>query len=233
MVRGIFAFVQRLFLKRTLDNSVLIDILNVKDQNSFLDALDDSCSGNEHLWSVSNVIRGDTSRYFAEVCVSPYMRTLLTQPQGFKLNSFENSFFAYDSFSRSAEILKIFLSKLPPLYGRKGGEAQLTVDIHSTLSCYGKNIACSIITNSRNVFSSQGYVGLERDTAVRSNDLLLMAHVIDWAYKPIDYFAANDCTLLPGFLHVSVHASWAFINRYTGYGYLQCRPIGSELIMAG
>ncbi|CAO0793121.1 unnamed protein product [Mucor circinelloides] len=64
--------VTRSYLTGTVPHSIIIDITNVLDKKkTFIVDLTTFCKGNTHLWAVSEQIRKENSRLFAEILVSP------------------------------------------------------------------------------------------------------------------------------------------------------------------
>ncbi|KAI8638369.1 hypothetical protein BD408DRAFT_351952, partial [Parasitella parasitica] len=64
--------VTRPYLTGTMAHSIVIDITDVLDKKkAFILDLAVFCEGNTHLWAVSEQIRKDNNRLFAEISVSP------------------------------------------------------------------------------------------------------------------------------------------------------------------
>ncbi|KAG0905678.1 hypothetical protein G6F33_011975 [Rhizopus arrhizus] len=124
------------FVKGTMPDSILFDIIHVDNPTVFYDKFTALCKHREHLWSLEEKLRIDGHRRFAEFVVSPEMATKLCS-EGAKLKSFETHFQVFYSLSIDAEILKISLSGLPRQYGRaNGGAHELRADMIANLSTF-------------------------------------------------------------------------------------------------
>ncbi|CEP18766.1 hypothetical protein [Parasitella parasitica] len=106
--------VARPYLIGTVAHSLVIDITSVLDRKKeFIGALSNFCNGNTHLWSVSELVRKDNQRLFAEISVSPTLYQQFVQVPTLQLENFDEPFMAYPSLSPSANVVKISLTKLP------------------------------------------------------------------------------------------------------------------------
>ncbi|CEP08735.1 hypothetical protein, partial, partial [Parasitella parasitica] len=152
--------VSRPFLTGTVPFSIVIDITNVHDKKKiFLTDLILYCQGNTHLWAVSEQIRRDNNKIFAEISVSPTLYHQFSLDPTLQLASFEEPFMAYPSLSPSAKILKVSLTGLPPQYGRLiGGQDQLKNDMEQNLQRYGAIVDCGFVTGTTGVYAGGGYV---------------------------------------------------------------------------
>ncbi|CEP20203.1 hypothetical protein [Parasitella parasitica] len=153
--------VTRPYLTGTVPHSLVIDITHVLDHKwAFIVDLATFCQGNNHLWAVSEQIRKENNRLYAEISVSPTMYQHFLQDPTLHLENFSESFMAYPSFSPSANILKLSLNKLPHQYVRQDGDAQLRADMHLSLDQFGKLIDCGYVTGGSGIYAGGGYAVL-------------------------------------------------------------------------
>jgi hypothetical protein len=214
--------VARPYLIGTVAHSFVIDITAVLDRKKeFIAALSVFCHGNTHLWSVSELIRKDNERLFAEISVSPSLHQQFLRDPTLQLETFPEPFMAYPSLSPSANVVKLSLSKLPPQYGRQeGGTQQLKEDMHHNLSRYGLLIDCGYVTGGSGIYARGGYAVL----AVESSHVPL-DHSLNWAYHPIDY-SSPACALLPDREQALAFATWAAMPPFCKY----CHSLDHALI---
>ncbi|KAI7908101.1 uncharacterized protein BX663DRAFT_424437, partial [Cokeromyces recurvatus] len=178
----------RPFLTGSFAHSMLIDITIVEDQQKiFLKELDHFCSGKLHLWGVSDKIRKDYSRLFAEIAVSPELYQKFKVEPTFSLPSFPAPFAAYPSLSPSTKIVKVSFSGLPFQYGREsGGSDELFADMPFNLAPFGEVIDCGFVIGSSGLFGGGGYavLALSSDS---ENPNVALTHRLNWSYVPVSY----------------------------------------------
>lgn len=206
----------RPYLKGSFPHSVFIDITNVSNdqQKTFITEFSKFCDDDKHLFAISNKIRQDYARRYAEVKVSPLMyQKLVTNPE-FMLASFYEPFHAYPSLSSSDKIIKVSFTNLPAEYGRaEGGLQQLRDDMSSNLSQYGNILDCGLVKGSTGVYAGGGYAVL----IVQSEHTQALSHSLDWAYHPLDYSITSSCALSKESDSVNVLATWASMPPYCRY----------------
>ncbi|KAL7335026.1 hypothetical protein PS15p_200569 [Mucor circinelloides] len=207
--------VARPFLTGTVAHSLIIDITKVFDrQKEFIVALTLYCDANTHLWAVSEHMRRDNNRVYAEISVSPSMYQQILVNPALQLENFDEPLMAYPTLLPSANIVKLSLSRLlPPQYGRQdGGNQQLRADMHHNLDRFGQLIDCGYVTGG-------GYAVL----AVDANKHETLLHSFNWAYHPID---CSSGELLTEQDHILSLATWAAMPPYCKY----CHSMGHSLI---
>ncbi|EPB89320.1 hypothetical protein HMPREF1544_03829 [Mucor circinelloides 1006PhL] len=183
-------------------HSIIIDITNVLNKmKTFILDLATFCESNAHLWAVSEQIRKENGRLFAEISVSPSMYQIFLQNPTLKLENFDAPFMAYPSLSPSTNIVKLSLHKLPSQYGRQNGDEQLQNDMHFNFDQFRKLIDC----------------GYGKHTA--------LTHAFNWTYNPVDYSSPSG-DLLQTQEQVLVFATWAVMPPYCKY----CHSMNHALI---
>ncbi|KAL9551516.1 hypothetical protein PS6_004973 [Mucor atramentarius] len=176
--------VTRPYLTGTVSHSITIGITNALDKKkAFIVDLATFCGGNTHLWTVSEQIRKENSRLFAEISVSPSMYNQFLQNPTLKLENFDEPFIAYPSLSPSANMIKLSLHKLSPQYGQQNGDVQLRNDMHFNLDQFGKLIDCGYVTGGSGIYAGSGYALL----AVEKGQYTALNHAFNWTYNPVDY----------------------------------------------
>ncbi|CEP20020.1 hypothetical protein [Parasitella parasitica] len=120
--------------------SVMANLPNPKSHgkhDTFTDSADNlsvdrfTQRGNTHLWAVSEQIRRDNNKIFAEISVSPTLYHQFCLDPTLQLAFFEEPFMAYPSLSPSAKILQ--------------------------LQRYGATVECGFITGTTGVYAGGGY----------------------------------------------------------------------------
>ncbi|KAL9536447.1 hypothetical protein MBANPS3_012644, partial [Mucor bainieri] len=204
--------VARPYLTGTVAHSILIDITAVFDrQKEFIVALNLYCTTNTHLWAVSEQMRRDNNRIYAEISVSPTKYKQMIANPALELENFDKPLMAYPTLSPSANIVKLSLSRLPPQYGRlDGGHEQLNLDMHHNLDQFGELIDCGYVTGGSGIYAGGGYAVL----AVDKKKHAPLQHSLNWSFQPMDFLAEK--------LHEDRDASlalatWAAMPPYCKY----------------
>ncbi|ORE01170.1 hypothetical protein BCV72DRAFT_322868 [Rhizopus microsporus var. microsporus] len=89
---------RRTFLKGSVPDPILIDIIHVTDRLKFITELFVVCGEEDHLWCVADIVRRDFYRYFPEAQVLPTCEKTIcsngiTLPPS--INLFEDIHFCY------------------------------------------------------------------------------------------------------------------------------------------
>ncbi|EPB90447.1 hypothetical protein HMPREF1544_02655 [Mucor circinelloides 1006PhL] len=212
--------VARPFLKGTIPNSVLVDITQIYDrQKEFIVALQIYCEANTHLWAVSEHMRRDNNRIYAEISVSPTMYEQIRQQPALELENFDKPLMAYPTLSPSENIVKLSLSRSPAQYGRRdGGTTQLHDDMHHNLQKFGQLIDCGFVTGGSGVYAGGGYAVLAVSPKHKA-----LEHSLNWTYHPIDFSSGQ---LLSKRDNVLSLATWAAMPSYCKY----CHSMDHALI---
>ncbi|KAI8637382.1 hypothetical protein BD408DRAFT_437064 [Parasitella parasitica] len=180
----------------TIAHSIVIDITDVLDKKkAFILDLAAFCEGNTHLWAVSEQIRKDNNRLFAEISDSPIMYNKFLENPSLQLENFAEPFMAY------------------PTLSPQNGNQQLREDMHFNLKRFGNLIDCGYVTGGSGIlYAGGGYAVL----AVEDGHTNL-EHSFSWAYHPIDYSSSSGKLLLDTREHVLAFATWAAMFPYCKY----------------
>ncbi|CAO0792598.1 unnamed protein product [Mucor circinelloides] len=201
--------VARPFLKGTIPNSVLVDITQIYDrQKEFIVALQIYCEANTHLWAVSEHMRRDNNRIYAEISVSPTMYEQIRQQPALELENFDKPLMAYPTLSPSENIVKLSLSRSPAHYGRRdGGTTQLHDDMHHNLQKFGQLIDCGFVTGGSGVYAGGGYAVLAVSPKHKA-----LEHSLNWTYHPIDFSSGQLLSKRDNVLSLT---TWAAMPSYS------------------
>lgn len=205
----------RPYMKGFFAHSILIDITNVKeDRLLFLKEFKAFCNEGKDLYAVSDKIRNDYGRQYAEVKVSPLFYKNFSESPEFILPSFTNSFSAYASLSSSDRIIKVSFTNLPQEYGRlDGGLDQLRSDMITNLERFGTILDSGLAVGTTGVYAGYGYAVL----VVPENHQHELTHSLNWSFHPLDYTHLSGNVFLKEQDYVNVFATWASMPPFCRY----------------
>ncbi|KAI9366486.1 hypothetical protein BD770DRAFT_291983, partial [Pilaira anomala] len=205
----------RPYMKGFFTHSILIDITNVKeDRLLFLKEFKAFCNEGKDLYAVSDKIRNDYGRQYAEVKVSPLFYKNFSDSPEFTLPSFSDSFFAYASLSSSDRIIKVSFTNLPQEYGRPdGGLDQLRSDMITNLERFGTILDSGLAVGTTGVYAGYGYAVL----VVPENHQHELTHSLNWSFYPLDYTQLSGNVFLKEQDSVNVFATWASMPPFCRY----------------